>query len=565
MSDFLSAITSGQARPEKLSWGMHTRSPSLCSIAFALLGLVSACTRAHGAVENWSLILHDAFGEGRDINLHIAPGKDGVEGAFGDAPRFNKMPHVVDASQVRLQGDRLTGSVRITIPFDGWVPADGRPLELKVTLNAVAGEKAFKGTYDLDTVNTEPEKPLPPFATEQSKSKGTPSPGPTVTGGTLSGSRAAPTQPEQVCRLTLNCRSIVRKSARDRKGQGIGVVLSFKGGRSFAARMVPQGSMTDVAFTATAEEHNLKFDGQRLDGTLTALVYLNEKIDEATRYDLAFDGLVIGTVANGTIKVVKDGEPLGDEVFQGDVAVGAPDPADALYRMTLHKAIPKHNHLNVLFTIRDGAILGGFAVSPHFNNSIHAVDFSGLRLDSGRVVGALSVTIIPDNWVPLDHQPVSCRYELDAKVVDGELMGKFTGTFGDTAVTGFVEGSTDRKEKLEQISGMTLKVENGVFGRAFLSVRYEDGKFAGGHIWNNHDRALKGTVREATLDWSNERIRGTLTLDSGHGDGNLPVYTCKVEGILVGNVGAGSADTSAADDGRQRMSTFWVAISPAKK
>lgn len=43
----------------------------------------------------------------------------------------------------------------------------------------------------------------------------------------------------------------------------------------------------------------LRFDGQRLTGTLTGLVRRNERPDEATQYDLTFDGVVVGSDVDG--------------------------------------------------------------------------------------------------------------------------------------------------------------------------------------------------------------------------------------------------------------------------
>jgi len=530
----------------------------------ALATILALNATAHGTDTHWSLVLKEGLGEGRDISLFLATGKDGVEGAFGHARRFNKMPHVVKALSVKTDGGRLTGPVDITIPFDGWVPINHRPLNLRLTLDARSDGNEVTGTYSLETVIKEPEKPVPAFAKKRFKSKAVmASPDIKVEKGLLTGSRSKPMEPGRVCRLVLNCRDIVRKSPKARNGQGISTALSFKDSRSFAARMIPHGSITDVGFTSTAEEHALTFDGRRLAGTVKALVRGNEKSDDHTTYDLAFDGLAVGSELDGLVAVERDGEPLGKKPFSGSLTTVVADPRDALYSMTLHRCIPKHNHLNVKFTVRDGKILGGFAVSPHFNNAIHTVDFSKLSFYGKTITGALPVTINPDNWVPHDHKPVPCRYELDVKVVDGELMGKFTGTFRDTRVAGHAEGSTDPKTPFKHISRMTLKVENGTFGRAFVTMHFQDGKLAKSNIWNNHDKGVKGSVEKLDLDWSDERIRGSLTVRTGRSQqGRLPAHTCKVDGILVGNMGAGTADTTALSDNRRKLSTFWVALSP---
>lgn len=518
---------------------------------------------AHGAGEDWSIILKDAMGEGKDISVAVASDTNGVVGAFGHARRFNKMPHIVDATKLHLVGNRLSGTVDITIPFDGWVPRDRKPLSLTVRLDAVAEDGVLTGSYDMEAVRRDPVEPGHPLGKVRDSSKTqTPPLPPDIKGGVLLGTHGPAAEAGQVCRMSLNCVATIRKSGQDKKGAGIGVVLSFKNGKSFAARMVPRGSITDVALTATAGKHNLTFDGRRLHGSVSATVYHNENTDESNAYELAFDGMAIGGEVSGTVHVTRDGSDLGGQVFHGSLTSTVADPDDALYSITLHKAIPMHHHLNVLFTIRSGTVLGGFAVTPHFNNAIHTVDFSGIHLDGDHIDGDLRVTIMPDAWIPRDHKPVQCVYKVDAMLEDGEIQGGFRGLFGGAKVNGTVEGSTGLKPGFSRVSKVTLKVENGVFGRAFLTMSFEDGVLAGSSVWNNHDRSVKGSVDIAQLDFSDERIRGVLRLRKGRGGGEMREYTCTVDGILVGTIGAGAADT-VDGEGHRKMSTFWVSVTPA--
>jgi hypothetical protein len=536
---------------------------ALCATIAGGTALGQAGATAPGTSEDWSLVLSNAFGEGRDIQLYVA-WKDGrVDGAFARAPRFNRMCYPVEAKDVSLSDGRLVGTFGITVPWDGWVPRDRKGLALAAKMDAAATASGFEGTYEISETPASVAQPpptgsdtkgaaAPPFAKPAAEPK--------VTKGKLAGTRAAPMPAGAVCRLSLSCEDTISKTQGMGGARRISMALSFKDGRSFAARLIPPGSITDVGMATLVEKHALQFDGRSVSGTLSGAMRGQGRMDTAIRYEFAFRGLVVGGETGGWIEVTEDGKACSQGCFVGSVSVGAPDPTDALYSMTLHGSLPKHNFLNVSFTTRKGEILGGYATSPNFNNSIHTVDFSGLRLAEGRLRGPLAVTIMPDAWIPSDHQPVSCRYELDTAVADGELIGKFTGTFATQAVDGVVEGGCDRKLKLGPVTRMTLKVENGTFGRAFLNMRFANGKLIGSSIGNNHDSALTGTVTRAEMSFADEKIRGSVDLTLGRkGSPKTGTYSVSVDSYLVGKMGAGPADTTSWD-GRRKQSTFWAAI-----
>lgn len=510
------------------------------SMLAVMASIFTVPARADGdTAEDWSLTLKDALGNGKDISVFMAIEGEKVAGAFGHARRFNKMPHRIDAGAVRLQGNRLTGTLSITIPWDGWVPVDRKPLSIEVAVDVTADNDnaGCKGTYRLQQAGTE-------------------------TAGAVTGTRQPAGGTGVVRRLTLYCRDIVRDSESSTKAQGLGVSLTCRDGKSFAARLIPPGSMTDVAYTATVAKHHVRVEGRRVQGDVSALVRNRENTDEFVRYDLAFAGMVIGNNACGTVKVTRDGRVMSDQAFDGDVMEAWKNPGDAMYTMTLHRAMPRHHHMNVLFVTRAGRIVGGFAVTPHFNNAIHTVDFTGLTLDGPKLTGSMPVTINPDPWIPADHKPVACRYDIEARVSDGELVGKFGGAYGTESVVGEIEGATDAKPMIDRIGSMTLKVEDGLFGRAFVSMTYDGGKPTKSTISNNHDRNVKGVVDEAALDWSGDRIRGTIRLRTGRGDDGWASYTCEVDGVLVGTRGAGTVKTLSSD-GKSKSSTFWVLLTPA--
>jgi hypothetical protein len=505
-------------------------------VAGTMSGPCPARAAAEAGAEHWRLVLAGALGEGRDLELYAAWRDGRIAAAFGRGPRFNRMPYQVEARDVRLTQGRLSGTFAVAVPSDGYVPKGGGTLQVEAAVEATAGENGFDGTYRAKVGGESRE-------------------------GRLTGSRAAPPAPPAVARLTLSCEDAIQKAKRGPSAQRIGMAIAFKGGRSFAARLIPPGSITDVALTATVEAHDVRIAGERLTGTLTGLVRHQGGLEKAVRYDFAFAGLVIGRSAAGAINVVEDGKPQTDGRFVGQMEVGAAAPADALWRLTLHQAIPPHNFLNLFLTSRAGRLLGGFATSPNFNNSIHALDLSHLRLDEGRLAGRLGVRLVPDAWVPRDHKPIACTYALDAAVADGEVSGTFAGRFGDSSAAGTIEGGLDPKPDLRAVDGLTLKVEGGAFGRAFMTLRYDRGRLAEGRAWNNHTD-LTGTVDKADLDWSDEKIRGGLVVTVSRGGVVPGTYTVTVDGILVGTTGAGTAVTVAAD-GRRKDTSFWVALRPA--
>jgi hypothetical protein len=505
-------------------------------VAATMSGPCPARAAAEAGAEHWRLVLAGALGEGRDLELYAAWRDGRIAAAFGRGPRFNRMPYQVEARDVRLTQGRLSGTFAVSVPSDGYVPKGGGTLQVEAAVEAAAAPSGFDGTYRAKVGGESRE-------------------------GKLTGSRSAPPAPLAVARLTLSCEETIQKAKRGPSAHRLGMAIALRDGRSFAARLIPPGSITDVALTATVEAHAVRIEGERLTGKLTGLVRHQGGLEKAVRYDFEFAGLVIGRSAAGAIQVVEDGTPQPDGRFVGQMEAGAAAPADALWRLTLQEAIPPHNFLNLFLTSRAGRLLGGFATSPNFNNSIHTLDLSHLRLQGGRLAGRLGVRLVPDAWIPRDHKPVACTYDIGAAVADGEVAGTFTGRFGETEVKGSVEGGLEAKPDLRALDGLTLKVEGGSFGRAFHTLRYEGGRLAEGRVWNNHTD-LTGTVEKADLDWSDEKIRGSMTVTVSRGGVVPGTYTVTVDGVLVGTTGAGAAVTVAAD-GRRKETSFWVALRPA--
>lgn len=507
-------------------------------VALTLGGLFSA---AAAADTDMKIVLGGALGEGRDIELFLAWRDGKAVAAFSRAPRFNRMPHQLVVREAKLEGGKLAGTLAITIPFDGWVPKGGKPLELVAVVEAaVADGGGLAGTYKISGGESHE--------------------------GKLAGAATAPADAKALQRLTLHCEDAVVLDGKVKKGAGrVGMTLSLRDGRSFAARLLPHGSMTDTAQTIGVSRHELKLDGPRLTGRLEALVRAQGKPDEPMAFAYDFDGLVIAGAVAGSMKVTRAGKALAEPgLYTGTVAFGAAEPANAIFRMSLLGAIEPYNGFDLYLTTRDGKVFGGFATSPNFNNAIHTVNLEGLKLAAGRLAGKLDITLQPDAWIPRDHKPIPASYELDARIADGEIVaGTLAGTFGGKAVKGTVEGNIDAKRDMKTISGLTLKYESGTFGRAFLTMQYADGNFVSGKVSNNHTD-LTGTVDKAELDFSGDRVRGSVQVTVAKGGQTPGTYTATAEGILVGTVGAGTGVTKNAK-GDERPTTFWISLSASKE
>ncbi len=531
------------------------------SIALTLAASFSATVAAD---TDMKLVLSDALGEGRDVELFIAWRGGQAVATFSQARKFNGMPHKVVARDVTFAGGKLVGTFAITIPFDGWVPKSGKALELTAAVEAAASAdgKTLAGTYKLTGDEALGGKLT--GARELAAVLERPAGG--GRNGKLTGAASAPADAKAVQRLTLHCENAMVFEGKAKPGHArVGMTLSLKDARSFAARVLPRGSMTDTSATICVARHELKLDGPRLTGRLEAVVRGQGKSDEPVTFMFDLDGMVIAGAVSGSMKITRAGKAMDEPgLYTGTVAFGAADPAEALCRLSLLGAIEPYNNFDLYVTVRDGRVFGGFATSPNYNNAIHTVNLEGLKVEAGRLAGKMGITLQPDGWIPKDRKPIPCSYELDAKIADGEIVsGTVVGKFGGKDVKGTVEGNLDRKPDLRSMSGLTLKYEGGAFGRAFLTMQYADGKFVSGKVWNNHTD-LTGTVDKADLDFSGERVRGSVQITVAKGGVTPGTYTATAEGILVGTVGAGTGVTKNAK-GDERPTTFWISLSAGKE
>lgn len=482
-------------------------------------------------------------GEGRDLELSLDVRGGKVVAGFGRAPRFNKMPAALDLTGLACVDGKLTGVLTVRIESDGWVPAAGKPFIADYKIEGALADGKVTGKWSV----TDPA-PIE---------------------GTIAGTTAPRAADTDLIRLTLACANAIDHHQKI-GSRGLQAVLVLKDGKGVAVRAIPAGSIADVGCSMEVP----KFDLKLADGKLTGMfeVKITPQGVEAGQpvvvYSYQVNGVAIGDGAGGTMSIAKDGVALKDTaLFIATARRGEPPrTTDCTYKLTLHHALGAGKFIDVYLATSGGQFTGGFASSPNFNNAMHTVDVSKLKVGDGKLTGDLGVIVQADPWIPRDHQPIPCRFAIEAALADGEITGQFKGTAGTNAVVQALDGALNDKVKLDKVAGMTIRLENGLAGdgghmaRAFVSMELKDGKVVGGNVGNNHDRQMKGTVTGGTFKLTDDewtlKVEFNLT---GAGRATLGKYVATASGTFVGTMSAG-VFTCSHEAGSVKQGTFWAAV-----
>jgi hypothetical protein len=484
------------------------------------------------AGESYRLTLSGALEGDRDLVVYCIRDGEKVVAAFGRGPQFNRMPYAVDSSQLKWSQDKLAGDVTVSIPFDGFVPKDGKTLVVKAAV--------LDGKYEA-TVGSDKRE------------------------GAAEHVQLTALDLSKPVRLQLDCENAVMTSAKQQKSRRLGMIMTAKEGKVIGVRLVPPGSLTDVAMAAVVTGNELMLRDGKLTGRLTASVRLQGKMSEAIAYAYEFDGWLIGGQIAGTMKITESGAAVADGQFVGSARPVTTAAADALWTLTLNGVVPENNFLNLYLSTRDGKFTHGFGATPNFNNATHAVDVSKLTLEDGKLAGEVGVTVYPDPWVPKDKKPVACLFTIEAMARDGSATGVVTGKFGGAAVKGTINGDWGSKLTIARMENITLKLENALFGgseyhnRAFVTVTMQDGKVVGGKVSNNHT-TLSGQVTGGDVKLVGEDLTCTLTADVAQGGGvTAGTYQFTIAGKMVGTIGAGEFKTKGPGKDQTKTGRFWCA------
>ncbi len=362
-----------------------------------------------------------------------------------------------------------------------------------------------------------------------------------------------------------------RSKSSKGKGRRARVTFATRDGLAHGGKLDPPGSITDVSYAARVERTDVTLAEGVLAGTITAAVRRLGGEGPVT-FVWTLDGRVAGGTAAGSFTTTRGGKEIEGGRFLGTARAGAvPQPGDSLCYLTLHDAVEDGKFLRLYLSARDGAFTHGFGATPNFNNATHEVDVSGLVLAGAQITGKLRVVVSPDPWVPRDHKPFALSYAIRARITDAEVTGTYTGTARGKEVRGALDGGFEAKAEAAVPERIVLKLENALTGgrswhnRAFFTIEIEDGKIAGGKVWNNHTD-LKGAVDGGSLSLEGETLSGTFEATVGPSGKVSPGrYTFTVDGRWVGDVCAGSFVTRLEGRGEVKRGRFWGSAKRAGK
>lgn len=94
------------------------------------------------------LELHGALPEGHLLRLHLAHRDGRFLPGFGFSATWNRGVHEVDASRLRLAGDRLTGELQVTVHADPFKPADGKSVSARYQIDARLNRAMAVGRHE---------------------------------------------------------------------------------------------------------------------------------------------------------------------------------------------------------------------------------------------------------------------------------------------------------------------------------------------------------------------------------------------------------------------------------
>jgi hypothetical protein len=457
--------------------------------------------------------VENAAGKGRNLELRLDLRGGKVAGAVGKAS-FTRSPAELDVTGLSVSDGQVAGDIKVNIVSDGYAAA----------INFICKVEA-------------------PIA------------------GKLQPRPAA----SEVARLTLNCENIVTHVAGKGGSRRLQLVFATRDGKAFTARAIPPGSMTDVAFATRVTRCAITSVDGKLDGDVEVTLQPQNSEAKPIVYVYTIAGRAIGDLATGQVATKCDGRAVNDVgTFVGNVRNGAPETGNALYKLALHDALGIGKFLDLYLSTKDGKFIHGFGTGPNFNNATHDVDITKLKLDGNKLTGNVAVTVLPDPWIPKDHKPIACVFEVEATVDGGEVTGKYSGTAGANKISSALDGGLDAKPAGTALMGGTVKLEAGLMGdagyhsRAFVTFTAKDGKVTGGKLWNNHSK-LAGTVDGGEVKLVNERltakIQATVTVGAGSKEGK---YEFEVDTLMVGTAGAGGFTTRMGEE--KRTGRLWAVV-----
>jgi len=236
-----------------------------------------------------TICLHDATKGAGPVVLSLSLSDKRLIHGFAWAPSENHQPHTVDASGLKLDGDKLTGSVRVTVVPD--IYRKGDPFDMLCNLNARFEGYEVSGNF---TSVDRGEKRNGPVTGELR-----PKTAPVVRD--MNGLAA--------CDLSLGFSlvngTLPHQHAREESNHAT-VRIQFRDGKPIKTVVVNPRTGTDL--DVTVEKVELQIDDDLVTGVVVFL--LRSQIVQGGRYRFALCATVEGDKLNGYWRGTLDGDPI---------------------------------------------------------------------------------------------------------------------------------------------------------------------------------------------------------------------------------------------------------------
>ena len=189
------------------------------------------------------------------------------------------------------------------------------------------------------------------------------------------------------------------------------------------------------------------------------------------------------------------------------------ESADKLIELTLEGAVINHKgdrkDLDIRLIERKGRWVAGFAKARRWNAATHRVDLSHFGRYRKQLAGEITVTLLPDAWIPQDRKPRLVSIDLDTTIGRKRITGTYAGRFADREVQGTVTGKAVPPPVIEpgDKAGLLrafIPLPGGKRAEAVFRFEAKDGRV----VVLDSDRIL-GSGQLAVTD---DGLRGAATL-----------------------------------------------------
>lgn len=483
----------------------------------------------------------------KDLHVLLAVRDGKIAASSAVSPTFNRATHQLDAAQLRLDGNRLAGSLTVLVRPDNYVPADGKPIEVAVRIEATDEAGAWTGRYAGSI-------------------------GGKQTTGALAGTREKPVRLDRdYRRLTIRMvgavhRIFSRKGPNWKYALDMDMTVAVRDGKVTAVQM--ESIVPDYRrYSAIVKSHDLAVTPTGVSGTVTVDMYYGEQStgkqgpSDRETYTYRIDVTCIARTVTGDWGATY-GQPAvkveGRQLLGQLQATAPPDPDRSIGWLRLHGAMRNDWPVLLNVSLADDGSLNGLAWAPGYNHQPHPLDATGLVRKGNRITGKVEITLTPDCYKP--PEDISLSYRIDATIADAEITGTFAGTDEGTPRKGTITGEVRPKQAagppvtLDRLDAVTVSLGyclvSGPMPKkdwqkhkpnyAEVHFTLAAGKVTGVEVRNpSGAKIFRAKVVGRSLRIDGDRFRGQVTFDLESDALKPGRYRYSFEGIVNGDRAGG--------------------------